>query len=117
MTCHITDKQLKILSLAVNGAAMEGEWHSAAVAFVRSIRQSGATLEALTKPTRSDQRPPTPPAPAAWSSPPGSMPFGKHKGKSMAKIPSDYLEWLLTCDLKPALARTVRAEMARRRAC
>jgi exodeoxyribonuclease X len=35
------------------------------------------------------------------------MPFGKHKGQKMDKVPRDYLEWLLTTDLDEDLEYTV----------
>ena len=35
------------------------------------------------------------------------MPFGKHKGQKMDKVPRDYLEWLLTTDLDEDLKYTV----------
>ena len=36
------------------------------------------------------------------------MPFGKHKGRKMEQVPSDYLQWLLSTDLDEDLAYTVR---------
>ena len=41
------------------------------------------------------------------------MPFGKHKGKKMAEVPPDYLEWLLTTDLDEDLAYTARHYLGR----
>jgi len=35
------------------------------------------------------------------------MPFGKHKGKKMAEVPLDYLEWLKKTDIDEDLAYTV----------
>ncbi len=36
------------------------------------------------------------------------MPFGKHKGQKMDKVPRDYLEWLLTTDLDEDLEYSVK---------
>ena len=44
-----------------------------------------------------------------------TMPFGKHKGESLADIPTDYLEWLLTIELRPWLKQAVKGEIRSRR--
>lgn len=44
------------------------------------------------------------------------MPFGKHKGSLIEKIPTSYLAWLLqTCDLERWLSAAVKEELAYRR--
>lgn len=45
------------------------------------------------------------------------MPFGKHKGKSLADVPGQYLAWLLReADIDRNLALNVAAELERRQA-
>lgn len=40
------------------------------------------------------------------------MPFGRHKGRPLSEIPSEYLSWLLReCDLRPWLHDAVEAEL------
>jgi len=34
-----------------------------------------------------------------------AMPFGKHKGKPLHRLPDGYLRWLLTIDIDDALLR------------
>ena len=36
------------------------------------------------------------------------MPFGKHKGKRLADVPSDYLDWLISQPFGDKIARRVR---------
>lgn len=43
------------------------------------------------------------------------MPFGKHRGKLLSDIPTDYLEWLMTIDLRMGLREAVEAEVRKRR--
>jgi hypothetical protein len=42
------------------------------------------------------------------------MRFGKYKGRALTSIPEDYLDWLLTIDLRPQLRRAVERELRRR---
>lgn len=43
------------------------------------------------------------------------MPFGKHRGKPLASLPSEYIKWLASLsDLSPALTADVQAEVKRR---
>src|SRR5690606_18286568 len=43
------------------------------------------------------------------------MPFGKYRGCPLTSIPADYLEWLLTIDLRYPLKIQVLNEMRRRK--
>jgi hypothetical protein len=43
------------------------------------------------------------------------MLFGKYRGRNFSEIPTDYLEWLLTIDLKWGLREAVEAEVRTRR--
>ena len=107
----LSGKPLKLLTLALNDAAKIGEWQNAAVAFIGAMRKSGTGIDAFTSPAWS--------APA-WSPPPVwkrgvVMPFGSHKGERLSEIPTDYLQWLSTIDLRPTLKKQVADELARRR--
>lgn len=42
------------------------------------------------------------------------IPFGKHQGKEISRLPLSYLKWLTTADIDPPLAAEVRDELARR---
>ena len=43
------------------------------------------------------------------------MPFGKHKGLELCDVPDNYLDWLLSIDLRPRLRRQVESEVQARR--
>jgi hypothetical protein len=46
---------------------------------------------------------------------PPALPFGKHKGRPLADVPTDYLRWVLReTKLSARLAAAVRAELASR---
>jgi uncharacterized protein (DUF3820 family) len=46
---------------------------------------------------------------------PPSLPFGKHKGRPLAEVPADYLQWFArTCRLSTGLRNAVADELARR---
>ena len=42
------------------------------------------------------------------------MPFGKHKGRALADVPTDYLHWVRPKLQRPGLRAAVEAELARR---
>jgi hypothetical protein len=44
-----------------------------------------------------------------------NIPFGRYRGTPLSKLPTDYVEWLLTIELRDPLATAVRDELARRR--
>jgi hypothetical protein len=44
------------------------------------------------------------------------MPFGKYKNRPLAEVPSGYLEWLTTTELRDPLRASVVAELERRKA-
>ncbi len=39
------------------------------------------------------------------------MPFGKHRGTPLSEIPTDYLRWLVSIDLRPWLRAAVLDEL------
>jgi hypothetical protein len=43
------------------------------------------------------------------------MPFGRHRGRLLRNVPTDYLEWARTVAREP-LRSAIRAELARRQA-
>jgi hypothetical protein len=108
----IPPKAVKILTLALDSAAHDGEWRNAAVMFVSILRTEGTQAAELLAPSPR----PTP----QWTPPPYSnpyevrMPFGLHKGKRLSSVPADYLRWLLGLkNLKPELRRAVEAELSK----
>jgi hypothetical protein len=42
------------------------------------------------------------------------MPFGRYRGRPIRELPSDYLAWLVTLELRAPLAEAVREELGRR---
>jgi hypothetical protein len=43
-----------------------------------------------------------------------SMPFGRHKGTKISELPDDYLQWLLSIDLRQPLKSAVENEYRER---
>ena len=83
----IPDKALKCLNLALNHAAMEGEWNAAAIRFVAILRAGNIGIDAINgEPVRkpSDQA--------------IKMPFGKFKGTPISDLPDWYLAWAMEQD-------------------
>jgi Putative quorum-sensing-regulated virulence factor len=108
----IPPKAEKLLRLALDAGACEGEWQTAARMFVASLRKAGCKAESLLAPPSQSHRKTAPPP---WKSRPTKMPFGMHKGKSLSDLPDAYLDWLATlADLQPELKKAVKAELARR---
>lgn len=108
----------KLLALALNPSAEEGEWQNAAVMCVRQLRKDGVKpedirigkqtsgnplLDALfgvggvsftrTERQRRAYTPSPPPPPTKF---PSKMPFGKYKGYLVTDLPMEYLNWLST---------------------
>lgn len=80
-----TDKEVKLLNLALDKSATEGEIRNAAIAFVTKLRSRGFRyLDATTHEyeEREDYGLTV-------------MTFGKHKGKCLKDIPNDYLIWVM----------------------
>lgn len=113
----LSDKEQKLLRLALDAAAQPGEADNAAVALIRSMRARGADAYdrrefKISSPPKADLKP------ADW---PGCilMPFGKHAGQPLAQLPPDYLRWCLStfddnrAELKKAM-RLLLDELNRR---
>jgi hypothetical protein len=83
----IPDKAMKCLNLALNHAAMEGEWNAAAIRFVAILRAANIGIDSINgDPVKK---------PATHSK---VMPFGKFKGSAVADLPDWYLAWCLEQD-------------------
>jgi hypothetical protein len=88
------DRLNKMATLALNGAATEGEWTTAAISFFRIARSKNVPV-----------RLPIPSKPKRYF-PVGRMPFGKYKGKGIEEIVAfdlSYLKWLLSRDISYGL--------------
>ena len=117
----IPPKAQKLLALALDSAAQPGEWRNAATMFVGILRANGTQATELLAPpvpAFTQARPGPSPrwTPGGYASPFGmKMPFGKHKGVLLSKIPTDYLHWVLTLpDLRPDLRRAIQQELESR---
>jgi Putative quorum-sensing-regulated virulence factor len=83
----IPDKAMKCLNLALNHAALEGEWNAAAIRFVAILRASNIGIESING------------NPVKRSTTHSIvMPFGKFKGSPIADLPDWYLAWCLEQD-------------------
>lgn len=82
----ITDKARKVLALALDTSAPEGEWQSAATVFFGLLRKEGVTVETIMQ---------TVPDPE--SKPEGCeiMTFGKFKGRNIRSVPLEYLRYAI----------------------
>lgn len=86
-----TEIEMKLLRLALDKGAYEGEADNAAVMFIRKLRERNMTVEELF-------------GQASQTSPLKSkcgnevMTFGKYKGEMIKDVPQNYLIWVLnTC--------------------
>ena len=107
---ELPEKALKLLALALNQGAADGEWHSAAIKAVAEMRRRGVPVAffEITKPN--SQPPPT--RPDGYK-----MPFGKFKGQELTALPEWYMEWIrLNMELRDPLLSAIEAECARRAA-
>jgi hypothetical protein len=95
----VTEKELKLLRLALDPAAAPGEIENCAVMFVKSLRKRGVKAEELeTKDvvvyrtwSSPNMQPSRPPKTKDWSE--VTITWGKHKNKMLKQIPDDYLTW------------------------
>lgn len=104
---EIPPKAMKLLALALNDGATEGEWQSAAIKAVADMRKAGvpiAYFETTKKPEQDF---------SSFSS--GKMPFGKFKGVSFNYLPDWYLDWIKkNLELREPLLSKINNEIARR---
>ena len=95
-----------IADLALHPDTPEGEWTAAAIAFFRILRNSNTPASALLVSSEAPRRF----HPERSGS--ATMPFGKFKDHQLFEIPSDYLEFLLSCDwLRQPLRSHIEAEL------
>jgi hypothetical protein len=86
----LSDKEEKLLRLALHATAFNGESDNAAVALFRLLRGRGAQPEEFTLPNALVVSEPI------YSQPDFglvAMPWGKHKGSLLKDIPPAYLLW------------------------
>ena len=101
----LTDIELKLLRLALDRAAPDGEYSTAAIMFIKKLRERNANADDLfNKPNpvilSNDLS-----AHSQWR-----MPFGKYKDEMLIDIPTDYLIWVLqNCrNIKPDLRNAIQ---------
>jgi Putative quorum-sensing-regulated virulence factor len=100
------DRLNYIADLALHPNTPQGEWEAAAVAFFRVLRNSNTPPEAILVSSEAPRKF----HPERSGSTP--MPFGKFKDLPLAEIPSDYLEFLLSCDwLRHPLRSRIEEEL------
>lgn len=106
---EIPPKAMKLLALALNDGASEGEWQSAAIKAVADMRRAGvpiAYFETNKKAHHHD---------TARERDEDVMPFGKFKGSPLSEIPEWYLAWILEAiKLRDPLLSKIRNEIERR---
>ena len=96
----LTELEQKLLALALDKAAQPGEWATAGMKLIQSLRDRDIDgfnpgLKAKMSPKA---EPVMPKEQLDW---PGSivLTFGKHKGKKLAEIDPGYMRWYTTnCD-------------------
>lgn len=100
---QLPEKAIKLLRLAVDGSAPEGEWTNAAVMFVKVLRKDEWKIDSS----------PSEDAPKIVEHlRKMKMPFGKHKGIEIRHLPIEYVEWMAdNLDLKGRLFDAVEQEL------
>jgi hypothetical protein len=104
---ELPPKAMKLLALALNDGATEGEWQAAAIKAVADMRKAGVPV-AYFEPAKKQERGFRPTSSSG-------MPFGKFKGTPFTDLPDWYLEWIKeNLELREPLLSKITAEMARR---
>lgn len=80
----LTDKARKVLALALDASAAEGEWQSAATMFFGLLRKEGVTFETIMQTVPE-------PDPQGYE----IMTFGKFKGRHIRSVPLEYLRYAI----------------------
>lgn len=76
--------------------------------FISTLRESGCAPESIIEKCAA-------PAPRAEYAVPFFMPFGKYKGVSIRKVPTEYLSWMwASMDMDAPLKTAVRKELESR---
>jgi len=94
---ELTEKELKLIRLALNSAAQPGETKNAGAALAASLRARGISaqeLESLVsrKGNNGGWFTPQKPTTVNWGN--CKMPFGKHKEERFKEIDPSYLDWV-----------------------
>lgn len=99
------DKADKLIALALDPAAEDGEWRAAACAYFAIFRKRGYTAKDYF-------------GESAEPEPRGEevMTFGRYKGQLLVAIPTGYLQWLMTKadGVSDALRNRISYELSRR---
>lgn len=98
----LTDKEQKLLALALDAAAEPGEWATAGMKLIQSLRERGVDgfggIKKKMDPSHSGPAFKVPQEQMDW---PGSivLTFGKHRGKKLAEVDPGYMRWYTqNCD-------------------
>jgi hypothetical protein len=100
-TLKLTPRQQQLALTAMDAAASPHEQNTAAAFFFRELRKQFPDGYGLLAAFGNGS---PPPARSVYGS--VTMPFGKHKGRALSDIPTDYLIWLL--DNATALSRQLK---------
>lgn len=93
----LTDMEIKLLRLALDKGAYEGEADNAAIMFVRKLRERGAKADELFDNASA----------AVTKYGNTKMTFGKYRNQQIKNIPISYLVWAVnTCANMNAVLRT-----------
>jgi hypothetical protein len=87
----LTEKELKLIRLALDPGASQGEWNNAAVMFFRCARARLANAEEFNRNGATALV--VPAMPADWGL--TIMPWGKHRGELFKDISPAYLKFAL----------------------
>lgn len=98
----LTELEQKLLALALDHAAQPGEWATAAMKLIQSLRERGVDghggIKRRMDPSEPESKFKVPQEQMEW---PGSivLTFGKYKGKKLAEIDPGYMRWYTqNCD-------------------
>ena len=89
----LTETEKKLLALALDKGAFEGESDNAAVMLIRKLRGRGATADGLFATPHIEPYPEKASGLTQWHY--YRMTFGKFEGFALADIPESYLRWVL----------------------
>lgn len=100
----LTELEQKLLRLALDGGAQQGEIDNSAITLIRKLRNRGVNASDLIAQLETS-------IPALADGP--VMAFGKHKGKPLTNIETAYLVWAIsTCrNMTPNLRSAIQNEL------
>ena len=93
ISAGLTTIEMKLLRLALDKAAYDGEAENAAVMLVRKLRERSADADELFGHAYAGIPEPSPPKQANIGS--EKMTFGKYKGEKIKDVPVSYLFWVM----------------------